>query len=64
MIFWKREPETPKMSNGYMSDPRFLGMVTITFSRKDVDAGGELILVGDWDAIEDLQRSPIGRLPA
>jgi len=56
VIFWKREPATFCMANGFGSDPRFLGMVTIVFSRRDIDAGGEFILVGDWQEIERVLR--------
>ena len=50
-IVWSREPLVPSLKNNYHGE-RFLGLVVIEFSKKDIAAGGSMIVMGDWDAIE------------
>jgi len=54
-IIWSREPKSAATGNGPVrfNRERYLGMVVIKFSKKDIDLGGTFIVMGDWPAIED-----------
>lgn len=53
-IIWKREPKSAATVNGPVrfNRERYLGMVVIGFSKRDIEIGGQFIVTADWREIE------------